>query len=63
MYTLAGELVKILHHTDGSGQEEWDLRDDEGAVLASGIYIYYVESYKTEETGKFITSGKFALIW
>jgi hypothetical protein len=62
VYTLAGELVKILHHTNGSGEEEWDMRNDEGAMLTSGIYVYYVESYKTEETGKFITSGKFALI-
>jgi hypothetical protein len=62
VYTSAGELVKILYHTDGSGEEEWDLRNDEGAMLTSGIYIYYVESYKPEETGKFTTSGKFALI-
>ena len=62
VYTFAGELVKILYNTDGSGEKEWDLRNDEGAVLTSGMYIYYVESYKPEETGKFTTSGKFALI-
>ena len=62
VYTPTGELVKILYHTDGNGEKEWDLCNDEGATLASGIYIYYVESYKTEETGKFTASGKFALI-
>jgi len=62
VYTSAGELVKMLYHTDGSGGKEWDLRNDEGAMLTSGIYIYYVESYKPEETGKFTASGKFALI-
>jgi len=62
VYTLAGELVRIMHHTDGSGKEEWDLRNEAGAILASGTYLYYVESYKTQETGKFTKSGKFALI-
>ena len=51
-----------MHHTDGSGKEEWDLRNEAGAILASGTYLYYVESYKTQETGKFAKSGKFALI-
>ena len=62
VYTSAGKLVKTLHHIDGTGEEEWDLRNEQGAVLASGIYVYYIESYKAEETGKFTTSGKFALI-
>jgi hypothetical protein len=61
VYTLAGKLVRTLHHTDGTGEEEWDLRNEQGAVLASGIYVYYIESYKREENGKFTTSGKFAL--
>ena len=61
VYTSVGELVKVLHHTDGGGEEEWNLRNDRGMMLASGIYVYYVESYKTEETGKFTASGKFAL--
>lgn len=62
VYTSTGELVKILHNADGSGEKEWDLRNDQGAMLTSGIYIYYVESYKPEETGKFTASGKFALV-
>lgn len=62
IYTSSGSLVKTLYHTDESGEEEWDLRNEQGAVLASGIYVYYIESYKAEETGKLTTSGKFALI-
>jgi len=62
IYTLAGELVRILRHNDGTGEEEWDLLNDEGATLASGLYVYYVESYELEKTGKITASGKFALV-
>ncbi len=62
IYTASGILVRTLYHTDGTGALEWDLRNDEGGMLASGIYVYYVESYKPEETDKFTASGKFALI-
>ncbi len=61
IYTLAGELVKVLRHNDGTGEEEWDLLNDQGAALASGLYVYYVESYEPEKTGKITASGKFAL--
>lgn len=62
IYTLAGELVKVIYHANGSGEEEWDMKNDAGTELASGIYLYYVESYKSKETGKLTSSGKFALI-
>ena len=62
IYTTSGALVRTLYHTDGTGTLEWDLRNDEGNTLASGIYVYYVESHRTDEASKFIASGKFALI-
>jgi len=62
VYTITGELVKTIYHTNGSGEEEWDLRNGAGAMLASGIYVYCVEAYKPEEAGKLIASGKFAIV-
>ena len=62
IYTVSGALVRTLHHTDGTGAVEWDLRNDGGGMLASGIYIYYVEAYKPETRGKLAMSGKFALV-
>jgi len=62
IYTMSGMLVRTLYHTDGTEALEWDLRNDEGGMLASGIYVYYVKSYKPDEAGKFTASGKFALI-
>jgi len=62
LYTQSGELVRTIYHSGGSGYEEWDLRNNSGHPVASGIYIYYIESYKTEGTGKLVTSGKIAVI-
>jgi hypothetical protein len=62
IYTVSGVPVRTLYHTDGTGSLEWDVRNDEGSVLASGVYIYYVESYKQDEAGKFSAIGKFAVI-
>ncbi|MFC1714984.1 hypothetical protein ACFL6S_15050 [Candidatus Poribacteria bacterium] len=62
IYTASGILVRTLYHTGGTGVLEWDLRNDDGGMLASGIYVYYAESYKPEESDKFTASGKFALL-
>jgi hypothetical protein len=62
IYTASGALVRTLSHTDGTGAAEWDLRNDEGGMLASGIYVYYIEAYEPEVAGKITASGKFALV-
>lgn len=62
IYTSAGTLVKTLHHTDETGEVEWNLHNDSGNMVASGIYVYYVEAYKAEKAEKHIASGKFALV-
>ena len=47
--TISGELVKTIRHkdpTDG-GSEEWDI-----SGIASGVYIYYIESSEGKKRGK-----------
>ena len=39
IYTEIGELVKTLEHTDGSGDELWNLTTDSRQLLVSGIYL------------------------
>jgi len=56
IYTLAGDLITTLDHTDGSGAENWNLMSEGRRSIAAGIYIYHVES----KYGNFI--GKFAVI-
>ena len=57
IFTTRGELVRTLHHTDGSGMLSWNLASESGQDLAYGIYIYIV---KTPDGKEYV--GKFALI-
>ncbi len=63
IYTLAGDLIKVIHHKAGTGasyeggSEAWDLLTDNDQVVASGVYIYHV----TTPNGKTYV-GKFAII-
>ena len=55
IYTLAGELVKILEHHDTvyNGQEPWDLLNADNLEIAYGIYVYHIEAENAETVGKF----------
>ena len=49
IYTISRELIKEIKHkdtTDG-GSEEWDI-----SGVASGVYIYCIESSQRKKTGK-----------
>lgn len=43
IFTLAGGLIKTLHHQSFNGTETWDLRADGGREIAAGIYLYQVK--------------------
>jgi len=56
IYTLAGDLVRTIKN-DGSsdvGQAKWDLVTRKGQDVASGVYIYCVESRYGSQVGKFV---------
>ncbi len=59
IYTLSGELVKILHHTTtiDDGIEYWDLTTRDNFPIAYGVYIFHVDA---GELGEKI--GRFAVI-
>ena len=58
IYNLAGDLIRTLDHSDddGSGTCEWDLRSSAQRLVASGMYLYHVES----DYGDFL--GRFAVV-
>ena len=56
IYTLSGELINTLEHTDGSGAEDWNMLSESGRSIAAGVYLYNVES----QYGNF--NGKFAVV-
>ncbi len=43
IFTEVGELVETIEHTDGSGDEIWNLTTSSRQLLVSGIYIAVIE--------------------
>jgi hypothetical protein len=43
IFNLAGQLIKTLEHTEDVNELDWDLRNEAGLKIASGMYIAYVE--------------------
>jgi hypothetical protein len=61
IFTLSGDLVQTLNHTsDGEqphedgGTESWDFVNSNEQLIASGVYIYHVESEVGDFTGKLV---------
>jgi hypothetical protein len=70
IFTLAGDLVKVIKHKDTQirpldlgGTETWDFTNESpgstgtavsGQLIASGVYIYHVESPVGEAIGKLV---------
>ena len=48
VFTLAGHLVSVINHTNGSSMEQWNLNNNDGIPVASGMYIAHIET----KTGK-----------
>ncbi len=54
VYTISGQLVSIagnLPGVTGYNQYNWNLCDQDGDAVASGLYIYVVSSGNSEATG------------
>ena len=56
IYTVSGDFVKKITHSDFTGLVEWDQITEYNQYIASGIYIYNVRSLNGDgdKTGKFI---------
>lgn len=53
IFTISGELVKELYVTDiHNGEYAWDVKNSQGKALASGVYLYLIESLQDKKTGK-----------
>jgi hypothetical protein len=42
LYTMAGDHVRTLRHTSDHGSLDWDLRNEAGEIVVTGIYIWLV---------------------
>ncbi len=69
IYNLAGDLVKTLKHSETTGKvtnpalpmvndlggtENWNLLNDNNQLIATGVYVFHVQSKIGEQVGKFV---------
>lgn len=55
IFSVSGELVKTIGHNDAiNNWADWNLLTNSGRTIASGIYIFYMESADIKQTGKFV---------
>ncbi len=52
IYTLTGTLVRTLTETDGDAEHIWDVKNDAGEDVVSGVYNYVIKSSSGELSGK-----------
>lgn len=55
IYTSSGILVNVIEHNSGTfgGSENWNLRNRNNQVVASGVYFYHIESGDARKVGRF----------
>jgi hypothetical protein len=54
VYTISGELVRKMRKTGNFQEWDWDLRNDAGSGVASGLYLFFIRSTGTTKKGKII---------
>jgi hypothetical protein len=43
VFSLSGQMVRSISHTNGTPFEQWDLHNEQGLPVASGVYVVLVE--------------------
>ncbi len=55
IFTASGKLVKMLDHKNLTGTEAWDLLNENGVKVSSGLYYYKIETPEGKSrVGKFM---------
>ncbi len=57
IYTAAGDRVRSLSHEERDGSLDWDLKNQNGQDVVSGVYVFYART----ETGE-TTTGRFVIV-
>jgi hypothetical protein len=50
IFNLSGFMVKTINHTNGTQFEQWDLTNNSGLPVSSGLYIAYIDMPKLGKT-------------
>lgn len=62
IYTVSGELVKMIHHRNGKPTEQWDCRNEHGNFVSPGTYFYHITAWTSGKDGELTTNGKFSIL-
>ena len=54
VFTVSGERVKTVEKNNNIDSVGWDLRNEAGAKVASGLYLYVVKGEGSAKNGKII---------
>jgi len=54
IYTVSGELVRTIEKSSNIDSEGWDLKNQSGRQVASGLYIYYNQGGGTSKKGRLV---------
>ena len=54
VYTISGELVRTIEKNSNIDSEGWDLKNENGLQVASGLYIYLSQGGGTSKKGKLV---------
>lgn len=63
IYTTSGRKVKTLTEVSGNegyNESAWDARDDDGVLLANGVYFYRIRAVAGEQTSQLL--GRLAVL-
>jgi len=54
IFTLTGDLVKEINHTDGTSEASWDVISRNTQPAVTGIYVWQIESDMGSQIGKLV---------
>jgi len=54
IYTVAGDLVKTIEHSDGTSEQAWYQLNENNQLVFTGVYIFHVDSKFGNKIGKFV---------
>ena len=54
IFTVSGDLVWLNEHSDGTGNIEWDTHNLADQSVASGVYVYRIESGSDSVYGRIV---------
>ncbi len=54
IYTVSGEKVRRIEKNNNIDSVGWDLRNDAGSLVASGLYLYRIKGGNSSKMGKLV---------